>query len=136
MSRSRRDNFRLEMPALRFGDQKVAEHLHPRDGLEFFRINEIGVERDGVGLAEQLHQPAILLDQVVRQQGDADAALACAQNAEHVVDGQRRGARTLAVARNLDQPAPVLPPNSKMRWLSRSSSVRGVPYRLMYSGEA
>src|SRR5215510_14255648 len=100
---------RLEMPALRLRDQKVAEHLHARDRLELFWVYEIGIERDRrVRLAEQLHQSAVLLDQIIRQQGDADPALARAQNPEHVVDGQRRGARAFAVARDLDQPAPVL----------------------------
>src|SRR5260370_1002043 len=80
-----------------------------RDRLELFRIDEIGIERDRrVGLAEQLHQSAVLLDQIIRQQGDADPALARAQNPEHIVDGERRGARAFAVARDLDQPAPVL----------------------------
>ena len=59
---------RLEMPALRLRHQKVAEHLHARDRLELFRIDEIGIERDRrVGLAEQLHQSAVLFDQIIRQ---------------------------------------------------------------------
>ena len=62
-----------EIPALRFRDQEIAKHLDARNRFQLFRINEIGVERDGVGFAEQLHQSAILLDQIVRQQRDPDA---------------------------------------------------------------
>src|SRR5437899_840391 len=40
----------LEMPTLRFRDQEVAEYLHACDRLQFFRIDEIGVERDGIGV--------------------------------------------------------------------------------------
>src|SRR5580704_18499747 len=78
----------LIIPALRVGDEKIAERLHARHGLELFRIDEVGVERDRLGLAEQLHQPAVLLDQIIRQHGDADAALAGAQDAEDVVDDE------------------------------------------------
>jgi hypothetical protein len=42
----------LKMPALRVGDQKVAKYLDARDRLEFFRVDEIGVERERVGFAE------------------------------------------------------------------------------------
>ena len=41
-----------EAPALRLGDQEVAEHLDARDRLEFFRIDKIGIERERVGFAE------------------------------------------------------------------------------------
>src|ERR1700722_15828106 len=75
----------LKIPALRVGDEKIAERLHPRHGLELFRIDEIGVERDRLSLAEQLHQAAVLLDQIIRQHGDADAALAGAQDGEESV---------------------------------------------------
>src|ERR1700730_16166977 len=78
MSRRNRADVWLEVPALCFRDEKVAEHLHPRHRFELFRIDEIGIEGDGVGLAEQLHESAILLDQVIRQQGNADSPLACA----------------------------------------------------------
>src|SRR5215216_3717533 len=64
------------MPALRLGDQEVAEHLDARERLQFLRINEIGIHRDGVGGSEQLHQAAILLDQIIGQHGDAEPALA------------------------------------------------------------
>ncbi len=73
--------------------------------LELFRIDEVGVERDRVGLAEQLHEAAVLLDQIVRQHRDAESALTRAQDAEDVVDGDMRRARALAVASDLDQPA-------------------------------
>src|SRR5271168_351356 len=53
-------------PALRLADEEVAEGLHAGDRLELLRVDEIGVERDGFLLAEQLHQPAILLDDVIR----------------------------------------------------------------------
>ena len=51
---NRRISFRenLEMPALRVGDQKIAEYLDTGDRLEFFRVDEIGVERERLGFAE------------------------------------------------------------------------------------
>src|SRR5690349_22054803 len=70
---------RLKIPTLRLGDQEIAERLHARHRFQLFRIDKIGVERLCFGLAEQLHQPAVLLDQVVGQHGDAEAALAGAQ---------------------------------------------------------
>src|ERR1700731_1507166 len=87
----------LKIPALRVGDEKIAERLHARPGLELFGIDEVGVERLGLGLAEQLHQAAVLLDQIIRQHGDADAALAGAQDAEDVVNDEVRYAWAFAV---------------------------------------
>lgn len=57
----------LKMPALRVGNQKVAKYLNARDRLEFLRIDEIGVERERIGFAEQLYQSAVFLHQIVRQ---------------------------------------------------------------------
>ncbi len=42
----------LKVPALRVGDQKVAEYLDARHRLELFRIDKIGVKRERIGLAE------------------------------------------------------------------------------------
>src|ERR1700738_847319 len=42
-----------------------AKYLDASDRLQFLGINEIGVERDGVGFAKKLHQSAILFDQIV-----------------------------------------------------------------------
>src|SRR5580693_4836815 len=98
----------LKIPALRVGDEKIAERLHARHGLELFGIDEVGVECLGFGLAEQLHQAAVLLDQIIRQHGDAESALAGAQEAEDVVDEEVRYAWAFAVARHLDQPARAL----------------------------
>jgi hypothetical protein len=56
-----------KMPTLRFRDQEIAKYLDASDRLQFLGINEIGVERDGVGFAKKLHQSAILFDQIVRQ---------------------------------------------------------------------
>ena len=64
---------RLEIPALGVCDEKVAEDLQPGDIFEFFRIDEIGVERDRVGLGEYLHEPGFGLDKIVGQHGNADA---------------------------------------------------------------
>ncbi len=97
-----------EMPALRLRDQEIAEHLHACDRLELLGIDEESVERDRVGLAEQLHQSAVLLDQIIRQQRDADAALAGALDSEDVVDGENGRARAFAVTVHVHQPAPVL----------------------------
>src|SRR5262249_23088714 len=67
----------LKIPALCVRDQKITKHLHARDRLELFRIDEIGVVGErAVAVTEQLHQAAVLLDQIVRQHRDADAALA------------------------------------------------------------
>ena len=44
----------LVAPALSIGDEKVAKCLHACDGLELFRINEIGVERDRLAVGEKL----------------------------------------------------------------------------------
>ena len=43
---------KLKVPALCVGDEEVAENLDARDRLEFLRIDEIGVHRERVGLAE------------------------------------------------------------------------------------
>ena len=61
----------LEVPALRVGHQEVAEHLDTGHCLELFRIDKEGIERQRIGLAEQLHQPAVLFHQIVRQHRDA-----------------------------------------------------------------
>lgn len=45
----------LEMPALRVRDEEIAKHLDARDGFQFFRIDEVGVERERLAFAEQLH---------------------------------------------------------------------------------
>src|SRR5262245_14350419 len=102
---------KLEVPALRVGDQKIAEHLNARNRLEFLRIDEIGVHRERVGFAEKLHETAVFLDQVVGEHRDTEATLAGAQNAEHVCDGQMRCARALALAADFEEPAPVLQMN-------------------------
>src|ERR1700736_1816332 len=73
-------------PALRLAHHEVAEHLHPRHRLQLFGIDEIGIELDRVGLAEQLHQPVVFLDQIIRQRRDAEALLAGAHQAEDIVD--------------------------------------------------
>src|SRR6266851_5837334 len=96
------------MPALRLGDEKVAKHLHARDRLEFLRIDEIGVVGDLVVVAEQMHQAAVLLDQIVRQHGDAQSTLAGKQHAEHVVDGEPGQARVSLGASDREQPIAAL----------------------------
>ena len=55
-----------------------------------------------------MHERPVLLDQIVRQQGDTDAALTRAHDAEDIVDRERGLARALSIAGDLDQPAPVL----------------------------
>src|ERR1700722_20222761 len=92
-------------PPLRLADEKITKRLHARDRFQLLRIDEEGVDRDRIGFGEQLHQAAVLLDQVVRQHRDPESALARAQDAEHVVDSEMRRARALAVAADLDQPA-------------------------------
>ena len=56
-----------ERPALGIRDQEVAENLYACNRFKFFRIDKVGVERERVLLAEQLHQPAVFLDQIIRQ---------------------------------------------------------------------
>src|SRR6186713_838594 len=97
-----------ETPALRVAHEEIAKRLHARDRLQFFGINEIRIERRAFLFAEQLHEADVLLDQIIRQQRDADPALAGAQQAHDVVDHQRGLARALAVARDFGEPIPVL----------------------------
>ena len=47
------------MPALRVGDEEVAENLDARDRLEFLGIDEISIHRERVRLAEKLHRSTI-----------------------------------------------------------------------------
>jgi hypothetical protein len=95
-------------PALRLAHHEIAEHLHPRHGLQFFRIDEVGIQLDRIRLAEKLHQPVVFLDQIVRQGRDAEALLARAHQAEDIVDPEIGLARPRAVAAGIDQPAAVL----------------------------
>ena len=116
-----------EIPALRIRDEKVAESLYAGDRFEFFRVDEIGVERDGVGLAEQLHETAVLLDQIIRQHRDTEPAVRGPLPSRATSISQRERCK-------YDGTLP--PPSTRTRWLSRSSKVRGVPNLLRYSGEA
>src|SRR5262249_35659374 len=97
-----------EMPALRVGDKEVPEHLDARNRFEFFRIDEIGIERERFSFTEQLHQTAVFLDEIVGQHRDTKPTLARAQHTEHVVDRQMRCARAFAVATDLQKPPPIL----------------------------
>src|SRR5260370_15064913 len=96
------------IPALSLADQEVAERLHPGHRLEFFRVDEISVARDGFRFAEQLYQAAVFFDDVVGQHGNAEPGLAGAQDADDVVDDEVRGARALAVTGDVHQPTRVL----------------------------
>ena len=46
----------LEAPLLRLGDEEVAEHRHALGVLQFFRIDEVGVELRGLHRHVDLHQ--------------------------------------------------------------------------------
>src|SRR5260370_23701730 len=96
------------IPALSLADQEVAERLHPRHRLEFLRVDEKSVERDGFRLAEQLHEAAVLFDDVIGQHGNAEPGLTGAQDADDVVDDEVRVAWALAVAGHLHQPPRLL----------------------------
>src|SRR5229473_7108030 len=96
------------IPALSLADQEVAERLHPGHRLEFLRVDEISVERDGFRFAEQLHQAAVFFDDVIGQHSDAEPGLTGAQDADDVVDDEVRVAWALAVAGDFHQPARVL----------------------------
>src|SRR6266536_5470649 len=97
-----------EIPALRLGNQEIAEHLNARHRFELFRIDEIRLEGDAVDFAEQLDQAAVLLHQIIRQHRDPETAPAGAEQAQHVVDHEPRRARLLAVPPHLGQPMHVL----------------------------
>ncbi len=133
----------LGRPALRLADDEVAEHLHTGHRLQLFGIDKISVELNRVRLAEELNQTIVFFDQVVRQCCNAQALLAGAHQAQNIVDLEVGFARAGAVAPGIDQPVAVLqvrrtPAASlsmMMRCPSSSSSVRGVPKRLIYSGE-
>src|SRR3954452_17365380 len=98
---------KLRRPALCFAHHEIAENLHPRHCLQFFRIDEICVELDRIRFAEQLHQTIIFLDQIVRQRRDPEPLLTRAHQAENVVDLEIGFARTGAVAAGFDQPTTV-----------------------------
>ena len=83
---------------MRLAHHEVAEHLHPRHRLQFFGIDEISIDLDRIGFAEQLHQAVVFLNQVVRQCGNAQALLAGPDQAEDVVDLEVDLARAGAVA--------------------------------------
>src|SRR4051794_17438361 len=111
-------------PALRFADDEVAENLHARHRLQLFGIDEISVELDRIRLAEQLHQPALFLDQIVRQCGDAEPLLAGAHQAQDVVDPEIGLTRARAVASGLDQPVAVLQMRRDLTVGQRDDAVR------------
>src|SRR5271168_261131 len=73
----------LVIPALRVGDEEIAEGLHACDGLELFGVNEIGVERDRFGFAEKLYEAAVLLDQIIGKHRNTETALAGAIDAQN-----------------------------------------------------
>src|SRR5438128_2632889 len=107
-ARAMTSEYASETPALRLGDQEVAEHLDARHRFQLFRIDEIRLEGEAVDVAEQLHQAAVLLDQIIGKHGDAEPALAGAAQAEHVVDHEPGLAGLLAVAGDLGEPVHVL----------------------------
>src|SRR4026209_1737074 len=71
---------KLKKPALCAGDEEVAENLDTRDRFEFLGIDEIGVHRERVGLAEKLHQAAVFFDEVVGKHCYSETALTRAQH--------------------------------------------------------
>src|SRR3984885_10976093 len=115
---------RSRRPALRLAHHEVAEHLDARHRLQLFRIDEVGIELDRVGFAEQLHQAVVFLDQIVRQCCDAEALLAGAHQAEDFVDLEVGFARTGAVAAGLDQPVAILQMRRDLAVAQRDDAVR------------
>ena len=119
---------RSKMPALRLGDQEVAEHLHARD-----RSSALPDRRN-----RRRARPCRLRRTAApgRRSPRPDSPAACAMpmprwhgalHAEDVVDGEERRARVLAVAADLGQPVAgsadsggTVPPSRRMRCLSRS----------------
>src|SRR5581483_7200456 len=99
---------RSEAPALRVAHEEIAERLHARDRFQLFRIDEERIQRRPFLLAEQLDETDVLLDQIVGQQRDAEAALTGAQHAHDVVDDEVGLPWALSVAGYLGEPMPVL----------------------------
>ncbi len=53
-------------PTLRLAYDKIPERLDACHRLQLLGINEIRVELNRIGFAEELHQPICIFDQVVR----------------------------------------------------------------------
>src|SRR5262249_264385 len=70
------DQWVLKAPALRLGDEEIAEHLDARDRLEFFRVDEIRVGRYLPHVAEHLNQPLVPSQQIIGEHRNAEPALA------------------------------------------------------------
>src|ERR1700748_2504446 len=94
-------------PALRLAHHEVAEHLHARDRLQLFRIDEIRIELDRIRFAEKLYEATLFFDQVIRQCRDTEALLAGAHQAEDVVHSEIGLARTRTITAGFDQPVAV-----------------------------
>ena len=65
--------------------QEIAERLHAGDGFEFFRIDEIGIECDRIGIAKKLHHAAVAVANAAAKQFSAEEKLACS------IDAMRNG---------------------------------------------
>ena len=48
-------------------DSCCQKDLDAGNRFQFFRVNKKRIECDGIGVPEQLHQTAVLLDQIIRQ---------------------------------------------------------------------
>ena len=67
--------WRSVAPALRLGDEEVAERLHARDVLHLLGVDEEAIHLRHVRLRQQPHQAGIRRHAIVRQHRDADAVL-------------------------------------------------------------
>src|SRR4051812_20580254 len=64
-----------EGPALRLGDQEVAERLDARDRAHLLGVDEVAVERRHLDVAQDLDQPAGAVDRVGGQHAEAGPGL-------------------------------------------------------------
>ena len=80
-------------PARGVGDEEVAEDLDARDVLHFLRIDEVALWFRHVGAGQQLHQPALRIEQIFGQHRDADASIDRLAQGRDIVDRQGRDAR-------------------------------------------
>src|SRR5258706_11037534 len=75
-----------------FAQQKIAEHADPLRRAQLFRIDEIGLVGRPGQLREDPYEAAVLGRDKIRQRGEAEAAIYCAQLAVGIVDGENRPA--------------------------------------------
>ena len=87
-----------EGPALRLGDEEIAERLDAGDAAHLLGIDEVAVERGHLHVAQHLGQLGVAVDGVVGQHADAGAGLDGDLQRRDVVDDAVVGPRVGGVA--------------------------------------